>query len=186
MGRSTAGVARDRTRVERARTRGSCSSARDQAARMAGPALRNRRRRTFRAREGCAVAGGDPPVVRATVVLEDEELHRLRHSRLTRGAREPTGRSGLLWRGAQGEPPLCPSDRRRRPESEKALGSLSAPITLTLSDLPSKLVEEAGVRSRPCRRSLACDGYVWTGRASASGNFRDSRTRRREWEYSRR
>src|SRR5206468_7799028 len=34
--------------------------------------------------------------------------------------------ASLLGCGGHGQPPLCPSDGKRRPESEKSLGSLSA------------------------------------------------------------
>src|SRR5947209_5764648 len=75
-----------------------------------------------RLRQICAAAIDDPEVVGAAVVLEDQELQRVRDADASCAARELTRGAGLLCCGGHGQPPLCPSDRRRRPESEKGLG----------------------------------------------------------------
>src|SRR5205085_12423834 len=73
-----------------------------------------------RPRERCPVAGDDRPVVGAAVVLEDEELHRGGHARVECTTRELSRSARLLCCGGHGQPPLCPSDRERRPESKKS------------------------------------------------------------------
>src|ERR1700704_2553173 len=76
-----------------------------------------------KARRPCergTVAGDDHPVILAAVVLEDQEFQRRRCERVWCQTEPLSSGRELLRCGGPSQPPLCPSDRERRPGSEKS------------------------------------------------------------------
>jgi hypothetical protein len=90
-------------------------------------------------------------MVGAAVVLEDEELHRCRRTHPTRGTRELSRRGRILVCDGDRPPPLRPSDRRRRPGSEKSEGLTERPCHL-LARMASS-VQRAGRQYEAKRRT---------------------------------
>src|SRR5690349_18949070 len=79
-------------------------------------------REAGRVRQLLTARRGDRPVVAAAVVLKDQQLHRLRLRRSGCNPRDLSCSAGLVPCGGHASRLSDPSDRRRRPESERGRG----------------------------------------------------------------